>query len=506
MKLEVIEKRQKNDINDIEKKLRVAAYVRVSSREQDQLESFESQVTYFYNRIRNNPNWELIKVYSDEGISGTSTNNRKGFNEMIEDGVNGKFDLLLTKSVSRFARNTLDTLKHVRLLKEYNVSVLFEEENINTGNMQGELLLSILSSIAQQESLNLSEHVQLGLRMKMERGEIVGHCGCFGYDYDINTKQLYINEAEAKIVRLVFGLYAEGVPIRTIAKKLGELGIPSPKGKEKWHHNCISKMLRNEKYAGDLLMGKYYTVPSTVGKQIRNRGYKNKYYIKNHHEPIIDKETYDKVLNRFEEYERLYNTDKKLTGSFLLRYTFSGRIKCYYCGSTMHRATGYKNKSYMCRKSQEEKKDACPRCRLQKEEVLKDVFVQTVKELNKFLEKSRDNYIQYAKEKLKELSSEISNKFSDKLFIGLIDYMIIGSERSPFEIHYILKRNDKRDDITGKPLEYFQNKKFKDLFSFNYSTPFKYYELGENKRNKKEVIVTKIPVTVQIEVGKNSED
>lgn len=268
MKLEIIEKRQIKEDKSSNNKLRVAAYVRVSSKHDDQLDSFESQVKYFHEKIITNHDWDFVRIYSDEGISGTNTQHRKGFNEMVEDAVNGKFDLLLTKSISRFARNTLDTLKYVRLLRDYGVAVLFEEENINTKNMAGELLLTILSSIAQQESLNLSEHVQLGLRMKMERGEIVGFCGCYGYDYDPKTKQLYINKEQAKVVKMIFNWYVEGVPIRHIAKRLTEMKIPTCKENMKWHHNAISKMLRNEKYAGDLLMGKYYTVPSTVGKQI----------------------------------------------------------------------------------------------------------------------------------------------------------------------------------------------------------------------------------------------
>lgn len=145
MKLEIIEKRQTKEDKSSNNKLRVAAYVRVSSKHDDQLDSFESQVKYFHEKIIANPDWDFVRIYSDEGISGTNTQHRKGFKEMVEDAVNGKFDLLLTKSISRFARNTLDTLKYVRLLRDYGVAVLFEEENINTKNMAGELLLTILS-------------------------------------------------------------------------------------------------------------------------------------------------------------------------------------------------------------------------------------------------------------------------------------------------------------------------------------------------------------------------
>ena len=505
MKLEIIEKRQIKEDKSSNNKLRVAAYVRVSSKHDDQLDSFESQVKYFHEKIIANPDWDFVRIYSDEGISGTNTQHRKGFNEMVEDAVNGKFDLLLTKSISRFARNTLDTLKYVRLLRDYDVAVLFEEENINTKNMAGELLLTILSSIAQQESLNLSEHVQLGLRMKMERGEIVGFCGCYGYNYDPKTKQLYVNKEQAKVVKMIFNWYVEGVPIRHIAKRLTEMKIPTCKGNMKWHHNAISKMLRNEKYAGDLLMGKYYTVPATVGKQIKNRGGKNKYYIKDHHEAIIDRDLYDKVLNKFEEYNKLYNTDEKLVNSFITRYTLSGRLKCAYCGNSLHRSNGYNHKVYNCRTVIDEGKEYCPKSRMQKEEVLKNIFAHSIKLLKKYCMRNNDKLIKYTSEKFIELSDEVNDKFSDKVFNSIIDYVIVGSTKSPFELYIVLKRTHRREDITSKPLEYFEKKKFKEILSFNYSTPFRYYEQDLNGKNKREVIVTKVPVTIQIEIGNQNE-
>ena len=501
MELEIISKKTNIDDESSNRKLRAAAYVRVSSNRDEQLDSFESQINYYRDKIKNNPNLEYVKIYSDEGVSGTNTNNRKGFNEMVEDATNGKFDLLLTKSVSRFARNTLDTLKTVRLLRDFGVAVLFEEERINTLKMGGELLLTILSSIAQQESLNLSEHVQLGLRMKMARGEIVGYCGCYGYDYDPKTKQLYINKEQAKVVKMIFNWYVEGVPIRHIAKRLTEMGILSYKGNNKWHHNVISKMLRNEKYAGDLLMGKYYTVPATVGKQIKNRGAKNKYYIKDHHEAIIDRELYDKVLNKFEEYNKLNNSNEKLVNSFLTRYTFSGRFKCGYCGNTMTRSNGYSHKVYMCRTVQDDGKACCPKSRNPREEVLKGISIEAIKLLKKYCIKNNDSYIRYTNEKILELSNEITNEFNEKVFNSLIDYAIVGNEDNPFQIFMVLKKSTKRDDVTSKRLDYFKNKKYKEILSFNYQTPFSYYEQDLNGKNKREVIITKVPVTLQIEIG-----
>ncbi|WP_273327735.1 recombinase family protein [Vallitalea guaymasensis] len=185
-------------------RLRVAAYCRVSTDSEEQKLSYDSQVTHYRQFVSNNPEWDLVEIYTDEAISGTQINNRVGFQKMISDALDDKIDLIVTKSISRFARNTLDTLKYVRLLKERNVAVLFEKENINTLTMNGEMLLVILSSLAQQESESISANVKMGLKMKMKRGELVGFHGCLGYNYDPKTKTLTVNEEEAKVVKYIF--------------------------------------------------------------------------------------------------------------------------------------------------------------------------------------------------------------------------------------------------------------------------------------------------------------
>ena len=192
MEVQVIEKVQgridRTTGLQINRKLKVAAYARVSTNSEDQLNSFESQVKYYNEKITKNIEWSFVEVYADESISGTQDYKRSNFMRMIQDSMNGKIDLILTKSISRFARNTLDTLKYVRMLKEKNVAILFEEENINTLEMAGELLLTILSSVAQQESETISSHVKLGLKMKQQRGELIGYNGCLGYTYDKENK------------------------------------------------------------------------------------------------------------------------------------------------------------------------------------------------------------------------------------------------------------------------------------------------------------------------------
>ena len=194
----------------IERK-RVAAYCRVSTDSEDQLNSYRSQVQYYTDKISENVDWMMAGIYADEAITGTQVAKREGFQKMINDCMSGQIDMVITKSISRFARNTLDTLKYVRMLKEKDIAVFFEDENINTLSMDGELLLVVLSSVAQQEVENISSNVKKGVAMKMSRGEIVGFAGALGYDYDPETKTISVNEEEAKVVRYIFKRYIEGM-------------------------------------------------------------------------------------------------------------------------------------------------------------------------------------------------------------------------------------------------------------------------------------------------------
>ena len=199
-------------------RLRVCAYCRVSTGDEEQINSYESQKKYYDEKINSNSLWVFAGIYADEAITGTLDYKRNEFMRMITDAMEGKFDVIITKSISRFARNTLDTLKYVRMLKEKNVAILFEEENINTLEMAGELLLTILSSVAQQESETISSHVKLGLKMKQQRGELIGYNGCLGYTYDKESKSISVNEEEAEIVKYIFNRYAQGVGSSIIAK------------------------------------------------------------------------------------------------------------------------------------------------------------------------------------------------------------------------------------------------------------------------------------------------
>ena len=254
----------------IERK-RVAAYVRVSTNGEEQIQSFNSQKQYYQDKISSNKEWVMVGIYADEGITGTKTNKRDEFLRMIDDCMNGLIDIVITKSVSRFSRNLVDTLSYTRMLKSKGVTVIFEKENIDTSKMESEMQLSLLSALAQNEVESLSQNVTMGVQMKMSRGELMGFNGCLGYDYHPEDKSVTINESEAETVRLIFDLYLQGYGAYRIAKELTRLGKVNKKGVVKWTDSGVRGIIKNEKYKGDLLMGKTYTVDPIIKPPLRNR-------------------------------------------------------------------------------------------------------------------------------------------------------------------------------------------------------------------------------------------
>jgi len=281
------------------KLIRTCAYCRVSTDNEDQKTSYDSQRIHYKNMIEENPDWEFVGIYADEGITGTQTKKREQFNQMMNDALNGKIDLILAKSISRFARNTVDTLNCVRLLREHNVDVFFEKENIHTLGLSNELFLTLYSAFAQAESESISENVKAGVRMKMKRGELVGKYAPFGYLYDKEKDIITPDESKKDIVTYIFEEYSKGVGFRTIALNLNNLGIPSPSNL-KWCHASVRRIITNEKYVGDLKTGKYYTENVLTHKKKVNYGEKEQYFTSNHHEPIISRELWDKcqeILN-----------------------------------------------------------------------------------------------------------------------------------------------------------------------------------------------------------------
>lgn len=363
-------------------RIRVAAYCRVSTDGDEQLGSFESQKLYYEEKIGNNPDWVNAGIFADEAITGTKVDKRSGFQEMITKCQRGEIDLILTKSISRFARNTVDTLNHVRMLRDKNIAVFFEKENINTLDMNGELLLTIMSSLSQQEVESLSQNVKMGLKMKMKRGEMVGFNGCYGYDYDKETKTISINEEEAEVVRMIYDMYLQGYGTTTIAKRLIELGIKNKRGEVSWHTHGVMGMIKNEKYKGDLLLGKTFTLDPISKRRLSNFGEEEQYYIRDHHEPIVSREIWD-------EAERIRNKRAKnkviaTTGNrerFTRQYAFSSMCECGYCGHKLSRRTRQQTTTtvksvWQCMNATKNGIKNCPNCKAIDESVLEGAFVE----------------------------------------------------------------------------------------------------------------------------------
>jgi site-specific DNA recombinase len=355
---------------------RVAGYARVSTDTDEQFSSYEAQVDYYTNYIQDHEDWEFVSVYTDEGISGTSTAKREGFKQMIVDALDDKIDLIITKSVSRFARNTVDSLVTIRKLKEAGVEVYFEKEGIYSFDSKGEMLLTIMSSLAQEESRSISENVTWGIRKRFSDGKVtIPYKAFLGYEKG-EDGNLVINEREAKIVRQIFGASLLGKSPFTIAKELTRKGIPTVRGKSIWRQTTIISILTNEKYAGNAILQKTYTPDFLSKRRIVNRGEIPKYYVENSHEGIITEEQFELVqqgLKKQKDKKRHYSTG-----------VFSGKVRCGECGSFYGSKVWHSNDKYRCiiwqcnNKFEGEMKCSTPHL---KEDELKAVYLQAVNTL-----------------------------------------------------------------------------------------------------------------------------
>ena len=393
---------------NFEKRLRVAAYCRVSTDTEDQLNSYKSQVKYYTELIKSKPEWSLAGIYADEAITGTQVKKREDFQRLINDCMNGDVDMVITKSISRFARNTLDTLKYVRMLKDKGVAVFFEEENINTLTMDGELLLVILSSVAQQEVENISANVKKGLKMKMQRGELVGFQGCLGYDYNPADKTITINEEEAAVVRYIFQRYTEGAGGSVIAKELENLGYKTKRGSPKWADSTVIGIIKNEKYKGDILLGKTFTVDPISKRRLYNFGEEDQFYIREHHEPIISEEVFEaaqEILRRRAK-PRSLNVDGKRE-KFSRKYAFSCMIECGFCGGTLtrrswHSSSQYNKAIWQCVVSTKKGKKFCPESKGVDERTIERAFVESYRLLCQNNKDVLDEFMKRTEETLSE--------------------------------------------------------------------------------------------------------
>lgn len=417
------------DTNHIEnyarkkKRKRVCAYCRVSTDLEDQRTSYYSQIEHYTSYIKSNKDWEFVGIYADEGITGTQIKKRDDFIRMLDDCKAGKIDMIIAKSISRFARNTVDTLNTVRQLRELDIDVYFEKENIHTLNMDSEMFLTLYSAFAQAESESTSMNVKLGYRAKMKRGEPCGSIQCYGYIWDKNKKELIINEEEARIVRRIFKEYIKGSGSTVIAKMFTKEGIPSPSGGKKWHPSPIKDILRNVKYIGDLCGQKFYVENPISHRQVRNRGQQPMYYVKNHHKPIIDRKTWDKAQEIYKQRSTKIKEGKEYCEKFSMRYTFSSMIYCEHCGQTyVRRYTKYKNKDgvvhdhiyWTCSSTVSHTSKECGKAVTIRDEEIKSLFVAL---FNKFLISSKNSdLIKIIKDTIsKDNSEEKLNRINKKI-------------------------------------------------------------------------------------------
>lgn len=327
-------------------KKRVCAYARVSTDSEKQGESLDNQIQYYENIISNNPDYEFVGIFADRGITGT-TENRPEFQRMLGLARDGKIDLIITKSISRFARNTAIVLETVRQLKDIGVEVRFEKENINTLSGGGELMLTVLSSFAQEESKNVSDNLKWRARKKFEQGELIINTTRFlGYDKD-EYGDLVINSKEAEVVRRIFNEYLSGKGSFTIAKELNAEGVPTIGG-ARWHDTTILDILKNEKYKGDAILQKYYTPDHLKKCSVRNNGVIDSYYIEDDHSAIISREMWEQVQEEIKRRAEAKGNTAGDTDKYGKRYPFTGMLYCSKCGSTLRRRTW--NSKHSCKK------------------------------------------------------------------------------------------------------------------------------------------------------------
>ncbi len=387
------------------KKLNVGAYCRVSTAEEEQQDSFENQVEHYTSMIEAKDEWNLVEIFGDDGITGTSAEKRPGFRRMIKMCEQGKIDLIITKSISRFSRNTLVTLEYARKLKFMGIGIIFEKENINTLEVSSEFMLSLYSTFAQQESESQSQNVKMGKRSRYQQGQACFNFNrVYGYGQD-SEKNIYIVPEQAAAVKLIFGNFQKGLSMREIADALEEKKIPSPSGKPVWKTEAVKRILVNEKYAGDVLTQKTYISDIIRKKTKKNNGDLPKYLIRNHHIAIIDREVFDAVqieLSRRNCIKR--NENKDDYGKYSGKYPFNNMIVCGECG-TMYRRTMWvtrdKQKEYVwrCINRLEHGKKKCKHSPSIKEEFLISAVTEAAN--------SMVTDVVYAKEILKGAIAEV---------------------------------------------------------------------------------------------------
>ncbi len=358
------------------RRLRVAAYARVSTEKDEQENSYEGQVNYYTRYIQDHPTWVFVKVYADQGVSGTSTKHRKGFQEMMSDAEEGKIDLILVKSISRFGRNTVDIVDACRVLKANNVDVIFEKENLQLFSTSGEFMLTLFSSFAQEESRSISENITWTVRNNYKEGKYhMAYSRFLGYEKGPDGKPKIV-EKEAAVVRDIYQLFIEGKSPSMIAKVLTERGIKSPGGKEKWTCSTVKSILTNEKYAGDAVLQKTFVADFLNHRTVKNEGQLDQYYLRDDHEGIVSHEIFDYVQAELER--------RKGSRTSSAEGLFAGKLFCGECGKlygqkVWHSNEKYRKEIYRCNDKYEGKK-VCKTPTVT-DEIVKKAFMSVMRDL-----------------------------------------------------------------------------------------------------------------------------
>lgn len=373
-----------NKNNESKHKTRVAAYCRVSTDSDEQATSYDIQIEHYTNHIKKNPEWKLAGIFADDGITGTNTKKREEFNRMIDECMAGNIDMVITKSISRFARNTLDCLKYIRKLKDENIAVFFEKENINTMDSKGEIMITIMASLAQQESQSLSQNVKMGIQYRYQQGEVMVNCSRFlGYTKDKN-RQLVIVPEEAEIIKRIYREYLEGSSMDKIKRSLENDDVLTGAGGKRWHSGSIRKMLSNEKYIGDALLQKTYTVDFLTKKRVVNNGIVPQYYVENNHEPIIPREIFMQVQAELARRSKGHIGTSGKKRNFSSNHAFSQIVFCGQCGEIYRRVhwnnRGKKSIVWRCVSRLEGKGSTCTSHTIN-EKILQGGVVEAINEL-----------------------------------------------------------------------------------------------------------------------------
>ena len=407
MRIVVIPPKSREEIRQTERRLKVAAYCRVSTDQEEQESSYEAQIGYYTEKIKNNAEWTLAGIFADEGITGTQAKKRPEFMKMIRLCRQRKIDMILTKSLSRFARNTVDSLKYIRDLKALGIAVIFEKENINTLETDTEMMLTIMSCFAQAESESISKNVSWGIRQSFKNGNVpMQYARLLGYrkgDYD---KPEIVPE-EAEIVKGIYRLYLDGMSLNMIVDRLNEKGLTTKGSNSPYRKEVVQRILTNEKYTGDALLQKTYVTDCITKKTRKNNGELPMYLVKNHHEPIISHEDFNRVQEEMARRSAKRVIADKLTkgeqGKYSAKYALSELLICGECGSHYRRVTwtakGYKEIKWRCINRIQYGKKKCHDSPTVDEQALHRAIVSTI---NKFCE-VRDDVAKVLRESITEV-------------------------------------------------------------------------------------------------------